>query len=132
MKLHFQNQRWRAFTVFELLVVIAVVSVVFGLFVLPAGRKNRSSATSIKCLSNLKQVALSFKMFAADNAGSYPFAVSGSLAYTNDSQAWLHFMVLSNELGSTRILICPEDIYEKRPAAFFSAEINGARKVWPR
>jgi len=126
MKLHFHNQRGRAFTVFELLVVIAVVFVVFGLFVLPAGQKNRSSATSIKCMSNLKQVALSFKMFAADNAGSFPFTASGSLAYTNDSQAWLHFMVLSDYLGSTKILICPEDIYEKHPAAFFSADTNEA------
>jgi len=126
MKLHFQNQNWRGFTFLELLIVIAMVSVVFGLFVLPVGRKNRSSATNIKCMSNLKQVALSFKMFTSDNAGSLPFVASRSLAYTNDSQAWLHFMVLSNYLGSTKILICPADIHEKHAAAFFSAETNGA------
>lgn len=126
MNLPSHNRTPRAFTLLELVVVLALISVVFSLLLLPAGRKNHLKAASIKCSSNLKQIALSFKMFAADHNGNFPFAAPDSLAYTDDSQAWLHFMTLSNELGSPKLLICPEDIYNKSSASFFSSRTNGA------
>ncbi len=126
MNLPSHNRTPRAFTLLELLVVLAVVCVVFSMLLLPAGRTNHFKAGAIKCGSNLKQIALSFKMFAADHNGDYPFGSAGSLAYTNDSQAWLHFMTLSDYLGSPKLLICPADIYSKSSASSFSSRTNGA------
>jgi prepilin-type N-terminal cleavage/methylation domain-containing protein len=104
-------QRRKGFTALELLVVLAVISALFAFFILPqlSGRNRHVGRSAIKCKSNLKQVALSFKMFAGDNNGEFPFAVPVSPAYTNDTQAWLHFLSMSNELGSTKILLCPSD-----------------------
>ncbi len=126
MNLSFHNRHQRAFSLLELVVVLALISVVFSMLLLPVGRRNHSNAVSIKCSSNLKQIALSFKMFAADHNGNFPFAAPDSLAYTDDSQAWLHFMTLSNYLGSPKLLICPADIYSKSSASFFSSRTNGA------
>ncbi len=117
--------RQQAFTPIELLVVLGVLCTLFTLFILPAMSKSRlSSSRMIKCASNLKQVALSFKMFAGDNNGDFPFEASASAAYKNSAEAWLHFMSISNELGSTRILLCPEDRDRKPMAVDFTSGTN--------
>ncbi|MBI3874798.1 MAG: type II secretion system protein [Verrucomicrobia bacterium] len=61
-------------------------------------------------MNNLKQIGLAFRVFSNDNDDHFPyFCPSNGLAYRNETDAWLHFQTMSNELGSARILICPED-----------------------
>ncbi len=121
MKTNYLRHRGKAFTALELLIVLAVIFVLAGLIILPllSGRNRHVGWSTIKCKSNLKQVALSFKMFAGDNNGEFPFVAPGTPAYTNDTQAWLHFLSLSNELGSARILLCPADVQSKIDAQIF-------------
>ncbi|MEN9572495.1 MAG: hypothetical protein RL514_350 [Verrucomicrobiota bacterium] len=93
-------------------VVILVLLFAIGVtFLLPAltPRRNKTSAARIKCASNLKQIALGYRVFANDNDDKFPFLVTNSLAYGNVTQAWLHFQAMSNECGSAKILICPAD-----------------------
>ncbi|MCD6052654.1 MAG: hypothetical protein K0Q55_4072 [Verrucomicrobia bacterium] len=94
----------------ELLVVLAVILVV-GVIVTVASYRLRSEHqfSRIRCESNLRMIGLSFKMFAGDNDSHFPFTTTNSIAYQNTSNAWLHFLSLSNELGSSKILVCPED-----------------------
>jgi len=127
MKVNLPEHRRKAFTALELLVVLAVIFTVFVLLVLPGimnRPKHRGSAAGIKCSSNLKQIALSFKMFAGDNNSQFPYKARGSLAYTNDAEAWLHFQALSNELGSAKVLFCPSDVGQKSPANSFAIITN--------
>lgn len=105
----------QAFTVLELFVVI----VVLGILILLAGpivmslHGSRGRSSRINCVSNLKQVGVSFRLWANDNGGNYPMQVStnqgGSKEFTSASETFRHFQVMSNELTVAKILVCPND-----------------------
>ena len=56
----------RAFTLLELLVVVAIISLLAALL-MPALKNARDQAKSIKCMSNLKQLGQAYAMYADDN-----------------------------------------------------------------
>ena len=69
----------RAFTLVELLVVIAVFAILASL-ILPALARSKESARRIHCVSNIRQLGLAATMYWDDNAGQ-TFAYRG--AFTN-------------------------------------------------
>jgi len=78
-----------------------------------------SQAQSINCMNNLKQVGLAFRLWSGDNDDRYPFNVPGAEGGTLefcqrtpdgfDANAFRHFLVMSNELSTPKILTCPGD-----------------------
>jgi hypothetical protein len=81
-------------------------------------------ARSVCCNCNLKQVGLAFRIWAGDNMNKNPMQVSvtngGTLELVVGGDVFPHFQVLSNELNSPFILVCPED-KQRLPATNFLA-----------
>jgi prepilin-type N-terminal cleavage/methylation domain-containing protein len=59
------------FTLFELLVVLAVLSLA-ALFLAPALARTRSDSRAFQCLNNSRQMALAFQLYHADNQDFFP------------------------------------------------------------
>jgi prepilin-type N-terminal cleavage/methylation domain-containing protein len=101
-----------AFTLVELLVVVAIIGLLAAIL-LPAISQAPARAKRIKCVSNLRQIGIGFHTFAADHGQLFPMQVplaeGGSLEFVPTRQAYRHFQVMSNNLETTRILICPAD-----------------------
>lgn len=109
------------------LIVLALILLGY-LWTRPPGDWRRPSQVS--CSNNLKQIGLSFRVWAMDNDGQFPFNVSTNAGGTRefcardadgfDSNAALHFQVMSNELSTPRLLVCPKD-WSRKPAVSFAS-----------
>src|SRR3954463_4131652 len=114
----------RAFTLIELLVVIAIIAILAALL-LPALAAAKARGQRTQCINNLKQVGLAFRLWSDDNGDKYPWRVSTN---SEGSQTlpvtWLHYMVISNEVKTPRVFLCPSDS-EKMLATSFGPGTSG-------
>jgi prepilin-type N-terminal cleavage/methylation domain-containing protein/prepilin-type processing-associated H-X9-DG protein len=122
-------RRTLAFTMVEMLVVIAIIGILAALL-LPVLDKGKQRAKRVWCINNQQQIGLAFHVFANDHGGKFPMAVStndgGSLEYVQDGfydgeifyTEFRHFQALSSELINPQLLICPTDL-ERTPGTNF-------------
>jgi prepilin-type N-terminal cleavage/methylation domain-containing protein len=77
-----KNASWKnGFTLIELLVVVAIIAVLIAIL-LPALTRVRDQAKIAACQSNLRQIHLTYTLFAGDSKGAYPCLMQGtSLGY---------------------------------------------------
>jgi prepilin-type N-terminal cleavage/methylation domain-containing protein/prepilin-type processing-associated H-X9-DG protein len=129
MKIFRSSQRSRAFTLVELLVVMAIIGLLAALL-LPALSGGKLEAKRVLCENNLQQQGLAFQLFAHDHNSKFPMQVSADEGgaqefvqngYRVNGQFFFSFRIfqtLSNELVTPDLLICPADT--RLPATKFS------------
>lgn len=125
MKVNLTPSR-NALTLVEVLVIIVVLVVLAGLFDVGCPRGSAQLLRRTACMNNLKQVGLAFKIWAGDSYDRYHFqreaTQGGTIEWAASGEVWPHFLVMSNELNTPKVLVCPADT--RRPATSWASLSN--------
>jgi prepilin-type processing-associated H-X9-DG protein len=127
-----RNFKTGALTLIELLVIIAIFAILSALL-LPALAKAKQKDVRLNCVSNLKQVALAYRIWEGNNGGKFPQAYAGNTQYptvnssstppgVTQGSAWptsgadqalgtafTVYYTMSNELSTPKVIVCPTD-----------------------
>jgi prepilin-type processing-associated H-X9-DG protein/prepilin-type N-terminal cleavage/methylation domain-containing protein len=135
MKNPLSHRTTGAFTLVELLTVIAIIGILAALL-MPALEQAKARAKRIQCVGNQKEIGLAFHLFANDHGGKLPAQVStndgGSLEFVAAGYqihgpfyfSFQHFRPLAGSLVTPKLLACPADL-ERWPATNFN-QFNNA------
>lgn len=108
-----------AFTLIELTIVVACL-VILGAILLPSLARPPHHC-GVNCSNNLKQIGRGFRTWAIDNNDRYPMQVpltnGGTMELVNSGTVFPHFLVMSNELSTPKLLICPAENNPARTTA---------------
>ena len=88
----------KAFTLIELLVVVAVIGILASTL-LPARLKAESSADRAICVNNLRQTAMSLRLYAEDHSDVPPFTNQVTLDYHYSSLFLEHYATGSRHVA---------------------------------
>jgi len=121
-------KRRQAFTLIELLVVIAIVAILAALL-LPALARGKEKGRTAACLSNLHQLGVALQVYIDENNNRLPYMYDkGTNATVTNSYPAVD-QVLSNQLGSVKVLKCPSDrqnVYEQTGSSYsWNPVLNG-------
>jgi len=113
---NFRHCRWFAFTLVELLVVIAVIALLMGILV-PSLAKARIIAKRMKCSSNLRQIHVAINSYLSSNSDTYPCADGNDPLPTGYwlwmGRGWRGFIAphLGGKINADNpsVLLCPAD-----------------------
>lgn len=111
MKAPFAPAKVRAFTIVELLVVIALIAILAALL-LPVHTGSPKAPRTV-CMSNQKQIALGFILWQNDSENRLPWQVAstngGSMEFSATGDVAAAFQTLSNYLKPLSVFRCPTD-----------------------
>ncbi len=112
------NRRTRmAFTLVEMLVVIAIIGVLISL-VVPGLQRAQQQTRVVNCASNLRQIHITIRPYIDQN-GVFPRLFNRS---TRDQDMPALDTVFAGESGGTHIYRCPADtsgLYEKSGTSYY-------------
>ena len=111
----------RAFTLVELLVVVAIIGALVGLL-LPAVQAARASARRTQCANNLRQIGLAMHQYTDIHAGEFP-----AMSHARDrTESWVFSLAPYMEKVD-EVRLCPDDLarQEDRSGRVTSYAING-------
>jgi len=113
----------------EVLVVIAALLIIAAVL-LPALAAAKRRTSKLGCDSDLKQIGLTYRIWEGDNGDKYPMQVSvrngGAMELVATGNVAACFQVMSNELSTPKLLICPQDT-NRFYATNFTTDFNNSK-----
>ncbi len=132
---HSGRGRRRAFTLLELLVVMAVIAILAALL-LPALSRAKSKARSIACISQLRQLGVATRLYAEDSGSRLPAAALLPSAPADPplpriSDLLGPYLGKTSATNSTPVFKCPADndyFFEVEGSSYqWNVALNGKR-----
>ncbi len=118
----FRSSTWSAFTLIEILIVLAIVMLLAALL-FPVLNRVRNGARSVACQSNLHQIGLAMQLYTENYGGRYP-----AYGAQPPSCTWVDAMVPYTK--STQVFICPSDPDETYESGCgLQQDVNGAPRT---
>jgi type II secretory pathway pseudopilin PulG len=114
----------KGFVYYELLIVLGIIGImaVMIVFVLTRPMTNPHLRARSQCVNNLKQVSLAYKIWENEHGDKFPMAVStakgGAMGFDTGADVFRQYQVMSNQLSTPLVLICPADT--RKTAAGFA------------
>lgn len=109
--MNYSSNPRKAFTLVEMLVVIAIVGIISAIL-FPVFGRAREGARTTTCSANLKQIGLAFSQYAQDHNNTYPIA-GGYIKWDDPSGARAWTQQIFPYTNSQAIYKCPSDNYVK-------------------
>jgi hypothetical protein len=105
----------------DVVVVIATIALAASV-ILPRLARPRARGHPITCVNNLKQIGLSMRMWSNEHEDKFPWRVpekdGGTLEHATSEDVFRHFLAITNELNSPKVLVCPHDKKRTRVGTF--------------
>jgi prepilin-type processing-associated H-X9-DG protein len=123
LKTRLQKNRNRAITLIEVLIIVVVLILLVAILV-PISERAMDRSIRMCCVNSLKQTGLAFQVWSGDNHGDFPMGIpqaqGGTKEFVTGPNAYRHSQVMSNELSTPIVVICPADVRYERMATNFA------------
>jgi prepilin-type N-terminal cleavage/methylation domain-containing protein/prepilin-type processing-associated H-X9-DG protein len=112
----------RAFTLIELIIVIAIIGILAALL-LPAISRTKEAGRSAVCLNNLHQIGLGLQIYVQDNQNLLPTMYDRATNSAPPAGPAMNQVLLSYVSGVSNIFQCPSDNHRL-------FELTGSSYAW--